>query len=76
MTDSSYTARPTASCCLIIMYESPVGGKARALAELTLADLPVPEWFVLVPESFDAAGLAPLQGRQLQPLLCGHRQEG
>lgn len=49
--------------------DSPVGGKARALAELTLADLPVPEWFVLVPEAFDAAGLSPAAAAEIASAL-------
>lgn len=35
--------------------DSPVGGKGRALAELTRAGLPVPEWFVVQPCGFDAS---------------------
>ena len=35
--------------------ESPVGGKARALAVLSQAGLPVPEWFVVPPEAFFAS---------------------
>lgn len=34
---------------------SPVGGKARALAELQKADLPIPPWFVVLPSSFLAS---------------------
>jgi len=34
---------------------SPVGGKARALARMTDADLPVPEWFVVLPSAFHAS---------------------
>jgi len=52
-----------------IRPDSPVGGKARALAELTLADLPVPEWFVLVPDAFDASGLAPEAAAELPAAL-------
>ena len=36
-----------------IRADTPVGGKARALAELTQAGLPVPPWFVVLPRSFD-----------------------
>jgi len=38
-----------------VQLDSPVGGKARALAALTQAGLPVPEWFVVLPHSFDAS---------------------
>lgn len=34
---------------------SPVGGKARALAELQQVDLPIPPWFVVLPEAFSAS---------------------
>jgi phosphohistidine swiveling domain-containing protein len=34
---------------------TPVGGKARALAELANAGLPVPTWFVVLPSAFDAS---------------------
>lgn len=34
---------------------SPVGGKARALAQMTCSDLPVPEWFVVLPSAFEAS---------------------
>jgi pyruvate,water dikinase len=40
---------------LQVQADSPVGGKARALAELTRAGLPVPEWFVILPRAFDAS---------------------
>lgn len=36
-----------------VLADSPVGGKARALADLTGAGLQVPEWFVVVPVAFD-----------------------
>src|SRR5580704_8422077 len=32
--------------------EAPLGGKARALAALRVADLPIPAWFVVRPEAF------------------------
>ena len=32
--------------------EAPLGGKARALAALREADLPIPSWFVVGPEAF------------------------
>ena len=32
--------------------EAPLGGKARALAALREADLPIPAWFVVLPEAF------------------------
>jgi pyruvate,water dikinase len=38
--------------------DTPVGGKGRALAELTRAGLPVPAWAVVLPEAF-LASLAP-----------------
>src|SRR5256885_28524 len=31
---------------------APLGGKARALAELRDADLPIPAWFVVCPQAF------------------------
>ena len=34
---------------------APVGGKARALAELSNVGLPVPAWFVVLPNAFDAS---------------------
>ena len=34
---------------------APVGGKARALAQLSNAGLPVPAWFVVLPNAFDAS---------------------
>ena len=40
---------------LDIVPATPVGGKARALAELANAGLPVPPWFVVLPEAFDAS---------------------
>lgn len=39
---------------------SPVGGKARALAELQQAEMPIPSWCVVLPEAFTAS-LAPEQ---------------
>jgi phosphohistidine swiveling domain-containing protein len=44
---------------------SPVGGKARALAELQLAVLPIPPWFVVLPSAFFAS-LAPEQESALR----------
>ncbi len=44
---------------------SPVGGKARALAELQQADLPIPSWFVVLPEAFTAS-LTPEQKAALR----------
>ena len=38
-----------------IQSDSPVGGKARALAELDRAGLPVPEWFVIPTAAFHAS---------------------
>src|SRR5438045_2471748 len=32
--------------------DAPLGGKARALAALRVADLPIPAWFVVLPEAF------------------------
>jgi phosphohistidine swiveling domain-containing protein len=40
---------------------SPVGGKARALAQLTSWDLPVPEWFVVLPSAFEASMPEPMR---------------
>jgi phosphohistidine swiveling domain-containing protein len=34
---------------------SAIGGKARALAALTAADLPIPPWFVVLPDAFWAS---------------------
>ncbi|MDJ0951593.1 MAG: PEP/pyruvate-binding domain-containing protein [Alphaproteobacteria bacterium] len=60
--------------------DSPVGGKARALASLTRAGLPVPAWFVIRPDAFaesrpsgapaasDGANAAPEIGSVLQPV--------
>ena len=36
-----------------VMPDSPVGGKARALASLTQARMPIPGWFVVLPAAFD-----------------------
>ena len=33
--------------------DTPVGGKARSLASLALARLPIPDWFVVLPAAFD-----------------------
>jgi pyruvate,water dikinase len=44
---------------------SPVGGKARALAELSQAELQVPPWFVILPEAFYAS-LTPEQSAALE----------
>jgi len=38
-----------------IEASSPVGGKAHALAELQQAQLPIPPWFVVLPEAFYAS---------------------
>ena len=40
---------------------SPVGGKARALALMTCSDLPVPEWFVVLPSAFEASLEVPMR---------------
>jgi rifampicin phosphotransferase len=37
---------------------TPAGGKARALAEMTAAALPIPAWFVVLPAAFDAGATA------------------
>ncbi len=42
-----------------VQADSPTGGKARALAVLTQAGLPVPEWFVVLPASFKDSLPAP-----------------
>ena len=36
-----------------VMPDSPVGGKARSLASLAQARLPIPGWFVVLPMAFD-----------------------
>ncbi len=38
-----------------IKADSPVGGKARALSELSNADFPIPPWLVLLPDAFYAS---------------------
>lgn len=38
-----------------ITCTTPVGGKARALSEMSAAALPVPNWFVVLPAAFDAS---------------------
>jgi len=38
---------------LEVHQDSPVGGKARALASLAQARLPIPDWFVILPSAFD-----------------------
>jgi pyruvate,water dikinase len=48
-----------------IDVSSPVGGKARALAELSQAELKVPAWFVILPEAFYAS-LTPEQDAALK----------
>ncbi len=47
-----------------IEADSPVGGKARALAGLQRAELPIPPWLVVLPEAF-AASLTPAQAAAL-----------
>ncbi len=42
-----------------------IGGKARALAELRRADLPIPDWFVVTGEGFYAS-ITPQQRRELE----------
>ncbi len=44
---------------------SPVGGKAWALAQLQQAELPIPPWFVVLPEAFFAS-LTPQQQAALR----------
>lgn len=56
---NTYLLYPTTSTDLAL-----VGGKARALAALVNADLPIPAWFVLSPEAFTAS-LSPEQRVQL-----------
>ena len=53
-----------------IEASSPVGGKARALAELTQAELQVPPWFVILPDAFEAS-LTPAQNAALQSAQSG-----
>jgi pyruvate,water dikinase len=48
-----------------IEESSPIGGKARALAELPQAELQVPAWFVILPEAFYAS-LTPEQSAGLR----------
>ncbi len=38
-----------------VQTDTPIGGKGRALAELMQAGLPVPEWFAVLPHSFEAS---------------------
>jgi rifampicin phosphotransferase len=38
-----------------ITRETPVGGKARALARMAEAELPIPPWFVVLPSAFYAS---------------------
>lgn len=40
---------------------SPIGGKARALANLEQVDLPIPEWFVVLPSAFEASVSTPMR---------------
>lgn len=56
----NYLLRPEA-----IEADSPVGGKARALAQLQQAQLPIPLWFVVLPEAFHAS-LTPQQAQALR----------
>src|SRR5947209_13220054 len=44
--------------------QSPVGGKGRALAALGRAGLPVPPWFALTSDAFDAG--RPLPGAEAE----------
>lgn len=44
---------------------TPVGGKARALADLQQAELPIPPWFVVLPDAFNAS-LTPEQAAALR----------
>lgn len=48
-----------------IEMSSPVGGKARSLAALQQADLPIPPWFVVLPSAFSIS-LTPQQELSLQ----------
>src|SRR5262245_30560698 len=43
---------------------APLGGKARALAALRQAELPIPPWFVVLPDAFHAS-LSPEQANAL-----------
>src|SRR5262245_34834623 len=49
---------------------SPLGGKARALAALREAGLPIPPWFVVLPDAFHAS-LTPQQSTALQAARDG-----
>ena len=51
---------------LEVAPDSPVGGKAKALASLAQARLPIPGWFVLLPAAFDLS-----LGNAEQRLLSG-----
>jgi len=60
--------------------DSPLGGKARALAALRDADLPIPAWFVVRPEAFhdsltacDRAALETGDGPAMRRILEGLR---
>jgi pyruvate,water dikinase len=50
--------------------QAPLGGKARALAALRQADLPIPPWIALRPEAFHAS-LTPEQHQGLQAARDG-----
>src|SRR5437016_6219698 len=45
--------------------QAPLGGKARALAALRQANLPIPSWFALTPDAFYAS-LTPSQQTTLE----------
>src|SRR5438874_10967858 len=45
--------------------DAPLGGKARALASLRDAELPIPPWFVVTPDAFHIS-LSPEQSAALQ----------
>jgi len=53
-----------------IEASSPVGGKARALAQLHQAELQVPSWFVILPGAFEAS-LTPEQNAAFQSAQSG-----
>src|SRR6266542_1061224 len=46
-------------------FQAPLGGKARALASLRQAGLPIPAWFVVTPDAFHKS-LSPEQGDALR----------
>lgn len=52
--------------------EAPVGGKARALAQMSSAELPIPPWFVVLPSAFYTSVSAEIA----QPFRDGRTEPG